>query len=163
MNDYSLKNYRLHSVIPFEDLSMKELDIISQAYNVAIESTADNYKLGACIPIKKKFLIFGNNKPQNRHGKINSRSCHAEMNCLLQFLKYKYNIYCLNEKFGINHNYKLYVVRFLNNRENIPKNQPCWFGKSKPCINCQKYLDKFNFKKISSIDIAFSPESISIS
>ena len=50
-------------------------------------------------------------------------------------------------------NTTIFVVRILNTKENLPNNQQYWFGKSKPCKNCQKNLYKYNIHKIKYTDI----------
>jgi len=93
-------------------------------------------KHGAIIVYKKNiigkgFNIFNNNCKNNY-------SMHAEIVAINNVIKNKYSKDILNKC-------ELFVVRISNytgvNNNNILKY-------SKPCFNCQKYINKFNIKKI---------------
>ena len=72
------------------------------------------------LVLRRAIIIFvGANYHKTRFGNINYKSCHAEMNTLLQYLKLKYNLKSLkNIPKGITINNTIYVVRLMNHKEN---------------------------------------------
>ena len=94
-----------------------------------------------------------NLKGVTRFGNISSVSLHAEMHALLKYLRQNYKNSSFKQKFNNKkNNSTVYVVRIMNNKQNLPLNQNVWFGNCKPCTHCQKYLIKFGFKKIKYTD-----------
>lgn len=85
-------------------------------------------------------VFYGENQHRERNGKIQTVSCHAEMNVILKWLKtqrvfsFKSNLKCKNAT--------IYVAR-------IPT-RSCrdHFGCSKPCELCEKLIFKYGIKKI---------------
>lgn len=77
------------------------------------------------------------------------------MNVLLQYLRLKHNLKSLkgSPPRGYKNNTVVYVVRLMNHKENLPDDQNVWMGNSKPCSNCQKYLSRFNIKRVKYTDI----------
>ena len=103
-------------------------------------------------------MFSGTNVYETRTGNI-EYSQHAEMSALLEFIKFSYGKHC-----NFTTNYKcqrgkspiIYVVRLSANGYNYSKNsyennlcnEKCWFGNSRPCINCQKKLKKYGIRII---------------
>lgn len=136
-----LKNY--HNQVKYTSLYFKYFDeedpkkintkqsyYLEFAATVALNSNMFQ-KHGAIIVYKKNTIGTGYNTYTNNK---NNFSNHAEVNCINNVIK-KYGKSILNEC-------ELYVVRI---------GPPCTnniFKYSKPCINCQKVINKFNIKKI---------------
>ena len=107
----------------------------SNYFNIAsnIAQNSNMFQKHGAIIIHKKSIISSGCNMYCNSGKVNY-SMHAEIIAINNALKKKYK--------DILNNCELYVVRIgPNNSSNILKY-------SKPCINCQKYICKFNIKKI---------------
>lgn len=74
------------------------------------------------------------------------------MHALLYYLRQVYKNPSFKQKNIKKNNSTVYVVRVMNSKKGLPPNQNVWFGNSKPCAHCQKYLYKFGFKKIKYTD-----------
>lgn len=97
-------------------------------------------------------IFYGANYHRNRVGKIYCVSLHAEINVLLKALKSCEKNANLKSKTKLSSS-TVWVVRLLNDTDNLPNYRSYRFGISKPCSNCEKQLHKFNVKKIYYTDI----------
>lgn len=115
-------------------INSKQTYYFNYASNIALNSNMFQ-KHGAIIVYKKNIVATGFNSYSNL--KKNNFSIHAEINAINNFIK-KYDKSLL-------HFCELYVVRIspsiYNSKEYLLKY-------SKPCINCQKIINKFNIPKI---------------
>lgn len=114
-----------------KNINSKQSYYFNYASNIALNSNMFQ-KHGAIIIYKKNILSSGSNSYSNKRCNF---SIHAEINAINNFIK-KYDKSLLQKC-------ELYVVRIgpSNNNNSILKY-------SKPCINCQKIINKFNIPKI---------------
>lgn len=117
-----------------KNINSKQSYYFNFASNIALNSNMFQ-KHGAIIIYKKNILSSGFNSYSN-YIKCNF-SIHAEINAINNFIK-KYDKYLLEKC-------ELYVVRISHSNDN--KNNT-FLKYSKPCINCQKIINKFNIPKI---------------
>ena len=101
----------------------------------------------------EKSVFYAANQHDTRFGEISRLSLHAEMHVLKQYIAQNFKTSSFKTRNKIINKSVIYVVRRLANKENLPENQNCWLGNSKPCIHCQSYLAKYGFKKIKYTDI----------
>jgi cytidine deaminase len=144
--------YKIVNTFPIEKISKKILKIISNTANVAERSDFDSSKrLGACLEIKRQ-IFYGHNLHRTRFGKTQYQSLHAEVNVILQALKSFERNATLHTKQKLSSS-TVYVVRILSNTEDNHTTRSHKFGMSKPCLNCQQHLKKYNVKRIFYTDI----------
>lgn len=100
----------------------------------------------------KGLIFYAANVHRTRVGNISCVSLHAEVNVLLKALK----------SFSKNSNLKsktklppstICVVRLMRDKKDLPEYRNYRFGISKPCMNCEKQLHKYNVIKIYYTDI----------
>jgi deoxycytidylate deaminase len=114
------------------DLKLHQKYYFEIAANIARNSDMFQ-KHGAVIVYKKTIIATGFNS-YSFNNKTNF-SMHAEIVAINNVIK-NYNKDILSES-------KLYIVRIA------PESKSKYVLKySKPCLNCQKYINKFNIKKI---------------
>lgn len=114
------------------DLKLHQKYYFEIAANIARNSDMFQ-KHGAVIVYKKTIIATGFNSYSFNNK--NNFSIHAEIVAINNVIK-NYNKDILSES-------KLYIVRIA------PESKSKYVLKySKPCLNCQKYINKFNIKKI---------------
>lgn len=145
--------YNIVKIIPFNELSNKILKRLSNAAVVAEKSDFNSSKrLGASLQYKRAYFLQSNNH-RRRAGKIDcGQSLHAEVNVILQALKSCKKNTSLKSKMKLPSS-TVYVVRLMNENDNLPEYRSFRFGISKPCNNCEKQLHKFNVTKVFYIDV----------
>ena len=144
--------YNTIKTIPIEDISKKVFKKISDTANIAESSDFKSSKrLGACLEIKGQFF-YGPNLHRTRIGRIPCQSLHAEVNVILKALRSSEKNANLHTKQKLPP-CTVYVVRLLRDTKDNPMFRSYKFGMSKPCLNCQQHLKKYNVTRIFYTDI----------
>lgn len=145
--------YQLKNIKPINKLSKKNLKMLEMAVSEAEKSDFKSSKrLGASINYKNKIFINGYNSHRTRIGQIKCISLHAEISAIFNLLKYHKKNATLKSKIILPKS-DIYVVRLMKNKKNLPIYRKHLFGNSKPCLNCQQKLSKYNVKRIFYTDI----------
>jgi len=151
--------YTLNNIIPLKDISSSLLKKVSLATNIAEKSDFNSSKrLGATLGIKG-IVFHASNNHRTRVGKTPCISLHAEVNVILKALKTYEKNPTLKTKKQLPPS-TLCVVRLMTEKSGLPKHRTYRFGISKPCINCQKQLYKFNVTRVFYTDVINNQEVI---